>query len=59
LKQNPDDPIGWQRLVRAYHVLDDDAKARTALADGRAAMAKNADALAALSAEAKELKLEN
>jgi len=59
LKQNPDDPAGWQRLVRAYHVLGDDAKARTALADGRAAMAKNADALAALSAEAKELKLEN
>jgi len=59
LKQNPDDPAGWQRLVRAYHVLGDDAKARTALADGRAALAKNADALAALSAEAKELKLEN
>jgi len=59
LKQNPDDPAGWQRLVRAYHVLGDDAKARAALADARAAMAKNADALAALSAEAKELKLEN
>ncbi len=59
LKQNPDDPAGWQRLVRAYHVLGDDAKAHAALADARAAMAKNADALAALSAEAKELKLEN
>jgi len=59
LKQNPDDLAGWQRLVRAYHVLGDDAKARAALADARAAVAKNADALAALSAEAKELKLEN
>jgi cytochrome c-type biogenesis protein CcmH len=59
LKQNPDDPAGWQRLVRAYHVLGDDAKERAALADARAAMAKNADALAALSAEARELKLEN
>jgi cytochrome c-type biogenesis protein CcmH len=59
LKQSPDDPAGWQRLVRAYHVLGDDAKARTTLADARAAMAKNADALTALSAEAKELKLEH
>ncbi len=59
LKQNPDDPAGWQRLVRAYHVLGDDAKARATLADARTAMAKNADALAGLSAEAKELKLEN
>ena len=58
LKQNPDDAAGWQRLVRAYHVLGDDAKARAALADARTAMAKNADALAGLSAEAKELKLE-
>jgi len=58
LKQNPDDPAGWQRLVRAYHVLGDDVKARATLADARVAMAKNADALAGLSAEAKELKLE-
>jgi len=59
LKQNPDDPAGWQRLVRAYHVLGDDSKARATLADARTAMAKNTDALAALSSEAKELKLEN
>jgi cytochrome c-type biogenesis protein CcmH len=58
LKQNGDDPAGWQRLVRAYAVLGDNAKAQTALADARAAMAKKPDALMALSAEAKELKLE-
>jgi hypothetical protein len=45
--------------VRAYHVLGDDATARAALADARRAMTGNAGALAALSAEAKELKLEN
>jgi cytochrome c-type biogenesis protein CcmH len=58
LKQSPDDPAGWQRLVRAYHVVGDDVKARAALAEARQALAMDADALAALSAEAKELKLE-
>jgi cytochrome c-type biogenesis protein CcmH len=58
LKSQPDDPSGWQRLVRAYAVLGDQAKARAALADARAAMAGRADVLNALSAEAKELKLE-
>ncbi|HEX4294002.1 MAG TPA: hypothetical protein VHZ29_07700 [Rhizomicrobium sp.] len=58
LKSEPDDPSGWQRLVRAYAVLGDQAKARAALADARTAMAKRADVLGALSAEAKELKLE-
>jgi hypothetical protein len=46
-------------LVRAYAVLGDRTKARAALAGARAAMAKRADVLGALSAEAKELKLEN
>ena len=59
LKQSPDDALGWQRLVRAYAVLGDAAKARSALADARAAMAKSPDALNALKAEAKQLKLEN
>ena len=58
LKAQPDDEQGWQRLVRAYAVLGDNAKANAALRDARMAMAKNADALAALSAEARELKLE-
>jgi cytochrome c-type biogenesis protein CcmH len=59
LKQSPDDTLGWQRLVRAYAVLGDPAKAKSALADARAAMAKSPEALNALKAEAKELKLEN
>jgi cytochrome c-type biogenesis protein CcmH len=58
LRQSPDDPAGWQRLVRAYHVLGDDAKAQAALADARTAMAKRPDVLAALASEAKELNLD-
>ena len=58
LKQSPDDALGWQRLVRAYAVLGDLPKAKAALADARAAMAKSPETLTALSAEAKELKLE-
>jgi cytochrome c-type biogenesis protein CcmH len=58
LKANPSDAQGWQRLIRAYSVMGDSAKARQALADARAAMAKNADALKALNAEATELKLD-
>ena len=58
LKAQPDDAQGWQRLVRAYAVLGDNAKAIAALSDARKAMAKNPDALTALDAEAKELKLE-
>jgi cytochrome c-type biogenesis protein CcmH len=59
LKSEPNDPSGWQRLVRSYAVLGDPAKAKAALAAARGAMAKRADVLSALSAEAKELKLEN
>ncbi|HVP84784.1 MAG TPA: tetratricopeptide repeat protein [Rhizomicrobium sp.] len=58
LKTQPDDPEGWQRLVRAYSVLGDTQKAKAALADGRTAMAKNPQARAALDAEAKSLKLD-
>jgi cytochrome c-type biogenesis protein CcmH len=58
LKQHPDDPDGWQRLVRAYAVLGEGAKARRALEDARVAMAGNANALSALSAEARQLGLE-
>jgi cytochrome c-type biogenesis protein CcmH len=59
LKANPNDAQGWQRLVQAYAVLGDKTKAVAALTDARAAMKKNARAMAALSAEAKDLKLEN
>jgi cytochrome c-type biogenesis protein CcmH len=57
LKANPDDPAGWQRLVRAYAVLGDKDKARAALGDARKAMAGRASELAALDAEAKSLAL--
>ncbi|HEY4124893.1 MAG TPA: hypothetical protein VGM36_09790 [Rhizomicrobium sp.] len=57
LKTQPNDPEGWQRLVRAYSVLGDPEKAKAALADGRKAMAKNPAALAALNEEATALKL--
>jgi cytochrome c-type biogenesis protein CcmH len=56
--QSPNDAEGWQRLVRAYAVLGDAAKAQTALADARTAMKRDTRTLAALSAEAKSLKLE-
>ncbi len=58
LKTQPDDLEGWQRLVRAYSVLGDTDKSEAALADARAALAKNPPAMAALAAEAKTLKLE-
>ncbi len=57
LKANPDDAEGWQRLIRAYAVLGDTAKAQTALADARKAFAGKADALTAFAAEAKALGL--
>lgn len=58
LKSNPDDPDGWQRLVRAYSVLGDTAKAKAALSDARIALRADPASLAKLDAEAKELKLE-
>jgi cytochrome c-type biogenesis protein CcmH len=57
LKTNPDDPDGWQRLVRAYAVLGDRAKAQATLSDARRAMAGHGDVIAALDAEQKELGL--
>lgn len=58
LRANPNDPDGWQRLVRAYAVLGDRQKALAALGDARSALRGNAAALAALHAEALSLKLE-
>jgi cytochrome c-type biogenesis protein CcmH len=57
LAAEPDDSNGWQRLIRAYAVLGDKDKARAALSGARKAMAGRNDALAALVAEAAELKL--
>jgi len=57
LNTNPDDSEGWLRLVRAYAVLGDKAKARATLGDARRAMKERGDVLAALDAEQKELGL--
>jgi cytochrome c-type biogenesis protein CcmH len=59
MKARPDDAKGWQLLIRSYVVMKDEAKARTALADARAALAKNPQALKDIAAEAKALGLEN
>ena len=58
LKANPDDAMGWQRLIRAYHVLGQDSEAKGALATARKTFATNHDALTAFDEEAKDLKLE-
>jgi len=58
LKDNPDDAAGWQRLIRAYSVLNARAEAQEALATARKTFAGQRGPLAALEAEAKELKLE-
>jgi cytochrome c-type biogenesis protein CcmH len=57
LKTDPNDPSGWQRLIRAYAVLGDKAKAQAALGNARKAMVGRGDVLAALDAEQKELGL--
>ena len=58
LKTEPDDPEGWQRLIRAYTVLGDQNKAHAALADARIALRADPAATAALATEARDLKLE-
>jgi cytochrome c-type biogenesis protein CcmH len=57
LKTAPNDAAGWQRLIRAYSVLGESAKAKDALATARKTFASQRDVLAALDAEAKSLKL--
>jgi cytochrome c-type biogenesis protein CcmH len=55
LAQNGDDQPGWLRLIRAWHVLQEDDKARAALAQARKALTGHADAPQALDALAQEL----
>ncbi len=57
LKDNPNDAAGWQRLIRAYSVLNQRAQAQDALATARKTFTGQRDVLAALEAQAKELKL--
>lgn len=58
LKTNPDDLDGWERLMRAYSVLNRKREARSALTDARSTMKGNPKALAALNAEADSLGIE-
>lgn len=54
LKQNPGDPQGWQRLVRAYGVLGETEKQAKALADARIALRNDPEALQSVEAEARK-----
>jgi cytochrome c-type biogenesis protein CcmH len=58
LKADPNDALGWVRLMRAYTVLDEKDKARAALASARKAFAGNADAQTAFTTAAKALNLQ-
>jgi cytochrome c-type biogenesis protein CcmH len=58
LKQNGDDVEGWLRLVRAYMVMGDRDKAKSALTDARQAVANDADRLRRLNEGLKDLGLD-
>jgi cytochrome c-type biogenesis protein CcmH len=58
LKQNGDDVEGWLRLVRAYMVMGDRDKAKSALTDARQAVANDAERLRQLNAGLKNLGLD-
>ena len=58
LKQNGDDVEGWLRLVRAYMVMGDRDKARSALGDARQAVANDAERLRQLNEGLKNLGLD-
>ncbi len=57
LQDNPDDPGGWLRLIRAWNVLGEKDKAKAALERARKAMAGNGQALEAIDQLAKKLSL--
>ena len=58
LKADPNDALGWVRLMRAYTVLGETQKARQALADARKAFSDNKDDQTSFITAAKALKLE-
>jgi cytochrome c-type biogenesis protein CcmH len=58
LKQNGDDVEGWLRLVRAYMVMGDRDKAKSALTDARQAVANDAERLRQLNEGLKSLGLD-
>ena len=57
LKADPNDALGWVRLMRAYTVLGETQKAKQALVSARKAFADNKDAQTAFTTAAKALKL--
>jgi len=57
LKADPNDALGWVRLMRAYSVLGETEKAKEALATARKTFASNPDAQTAFNTAAKALKL--
>ncbi len=58
LAQNGQDVEGWLRLVRAYSVLHEEDKAKSALNDARRNLAADPAASARIEALARELGLE-
>jgi cytochrome c-type biogenesis protein CcmH len=56
LKADPNDALGWVRLIHAYNVLGETDEARKALATARAAFKTNKDAQTAFDTIAKEIK---
>ena len=58
LKADPNDALGWVRLMKAYTVLGETEKARRALADARKAFPNNQDAQTAFTTAAKALKIQ-
>jgi cytochrome c-type biogenesis protein CcmH len=58
LKQNGDDVEGWLRLVRAYMVMGDRDKAKSAQADARQAIGNDAERLRRLNEGLKNLGLD-
>jgi cytochrome c-type biogenesis protein CcmH len=58
LKQNGDDVDGWLRLVRAYLVMGERDKAKSALTDAREAVANDAERLRQLNEGLKNLGLD-
>jgi cytochrome c-type biogenesis protein CcmH len=59
LAQNGQDVEGWLRLVRAYSVLNETAKARAAVLDAKRNLAADAGALDRIDALARELGIES
>jgi cytochrome c-type biogenesis protein CcmH len=55
LRARPNDPSGWQELLRSYVVLGEHGKARSALSNARAALRTRPEALATIEAEARSL----